>query len=131
MKLGTRTALEQIARRTVDVEFADLGFAYRLREMSGTERDKYEISAFKEIDGKRTVDALYLRARLIAFCMVNEKGERLYADDEIELLSNAVSASVLGKLFEAAQKLNSLDASAVDGAEKNFVSVPSDASTSA
>jgi len=120
MKLGNRTTLTAIPRKTIDVEFPETDTCYRLREMSGTERDKFEVAAFKDgPDGKRVVDALYLRARLVALCMVGEDGERLYADDEIAQLSDAVPASTLGKLWEAAQTLNGLDADAVETAAKN------------
>jgi hypothetical protein len=77
------------------------------------------------------VDPLYLRARLVAMCMIGEDGARLYTDDQISELSDEVPASVIAKLFEAAQKLNGLDAAAVEIAAKNSVSVPPDASTSA
>lgn len=132
MKIGNRDTLEKVSRRTVDVEFPEQGTAYRLREMSGTERDKFEVAAFKDgADGKRVVDPLYLRARLVALCMIGDDGVRLYADDEIHQLSDAVPAAVIAKLFVAAQHLNGLDADAVEDAAKNSASVPAGASPSA
>ncbi len=131
MKLGNRSTLQQIARRTVDVEFPELDTAFRLREMNGAERDHFEVASVKEVDGKRQVQAMYLRARLVASCLVDETGARIYADDEVEMLANDVPAIVLGKLFEAAQKLNGLDGAAVEDAAKNSASGPPDASSSA
>ena len=119
MKKGTRVTLQSAARRQVEVEIPELDAAFILREMSGTERDKFEAGAFVETDGKRSVNVVYLRARLVALCLVGEDGDRLYADDEVSQLSDAVPASILQKLFEAAQKLNGLDAAATEAALKN------------
>lgn len=128
MKFGTRASLQGIPRKTIDVTIGDDTF--RLREMSGTERDRFEVAAFKEQDGKRVVEPLYLRARLVAICMIGEDNVRLYADDEVSQLSDEVPASIIGQLFEAAQKLNGLDAAAVEAAAKNSASVPAGASPS-
>lgn len=131
MKIGNRASLQAIPRKTLQVEFPEFDTAYKLREMSGTDRDKFEIAAFKEdAEGKRHVEPLYLRARMVALCMVDDAGVRLYADDEIDMLSNEIPASIIGKLFVAAQKLNGMDADAVEVAAKNSASVPADASPS-
>jgi len=128
MKYGTRASLEAIQRKTVEVEVPEADAIFRLREMSGTDRDKFEVSAFKDdADGKRIVDPLYLRARLVALCLVGEDNVRLYADDEIHMLSDNASASVIGKLFAAAQTLNALDGAAVEDAAKNSESAPAGA----
>ena len=131
MKSGTRAMLETMTRKSVVVDVPEADASFRLREMSGTERDKFEVAAFKESEGgKRVVDALYLRARLVALCMVGEDNVRLYADDEIHMLSDNVPASVIGKLFAAAQSLNGLDGGDVEDALKNSASVPADALSS-
>lgn len=132
MRIGDRSSLQALPRKTVDVEIPEAGVAYRLREMSGTDRDKFEVAVFKEGEGgKRSVDALYLRARLVALCLIGEDGARLYADDEVHQLSDAVPAAVLGRLFTAAQKLNGLDTDAVEDAGKNSASAPPGGSPSA
>ena len=132
MKHGTRASLEGIKRKSVEVEVPEADAVFRLREMSGTDRDKFEVSAFKEDkDGKRSVDPLYLRARLVALCLVGEDNVRLYGDDEVHMLSDNASASVIGKLFAAAQALNALDGAATEDAAKNSASAPAGALPSA
>lgn len=126
-KVGSKSDLRGIARKTVDIEGLVDGVVFRLREMNGTERDLFETGVFKEedvtVDGKtetrRKVDPMFLRARLVALCLIDDEGKRMYADDEIEMLSGDVPSVVLGKLFEAAQKLNGLDAAATEAAGKN------------
>jgi hypothetical protein len=118
-RYGDRAALQAIKRREVSVPFPDIDAEFRLRELSGTERDKFEMSAFRDENGKRVVDTLYLRARLVALCLVDDDGRRLFNDDEITQLSDELPASVVNTLFAAAQKLNGLDAGAAEEAEKN------------
>lgn len=131
MKYGNRATLETIPRKTIDVEVPEVDAMFRLREMSGTERDKFEVSVFKEeANGTRKVDPLYLRARLVALCMVGDDNVRLYADDEVLQLSDTIPSAVLGTLFAAAQKLNGLDATAVEDAAKNSESGPVNGSSS-
>jgi hypothetical protein len=134
MKFGNRASLKSIPRKSEDVAFPELDTFYRIREMSGTERDRFEISAFKVTTNgsgeKREIDPLYLRARLVALSLVDEEGNRIYDDGQVRECSDELPASVLGKLFAAAQKLNGLDATAVEEAAKNSVSdLSSDSST--
>ena len=128
MKFGNRASLQAIPRKHEDVQFPELDTQYRLREMSGTERDRFEISAFKTTKNgsgtpSREIDPLYLRARLVALCLVDEEGNRIYDDGEVKTCSDELPASVLTKLFAAAQKLNGLDAT-VEATAKNSLSEP-------
>jgi hypothetical protein len=139
MKQGNRASLQAIQRKTEKVEFPEFDTFYLLREMSGTERDRYEIAAVKETydpkegNGKatprRTIDMLYLRARLVALCMVDENNDRIYADDEVQQLADEIPASVIIKLYTAAQHLNGLDVTPEDAA-KNSDSDQSEYATS-
>lgn len=133
MKFGNRASLQATLRKTIDVPFPDEDTFYRLREMSGTERDRFEIASFKikpnnngaeHAPQTREIDPLYLRARLVASCLVDESGERIYTDKQVQECSDELSASVLNKLFNAAQKLNGLEATAVEDAAKNSASDP-------
>src|SRR5580765_691528 len=126
MKFGNRASLQAIIRKTEDVQFPEDDTFYRLREMSGTERDKFEIASFKltktngaSTPASREVDPLYLRARLVAMCLVDENGARVYTDEQVRECSDELPAGVLAKLFAAAQKLNGLEATAVEDAAKN------------
>jgi hypothetical protein len=132
MTILKRNAFASVPRKTVELEVPEMGGSIRLREMSGTERDQFEVAAFREgADGKQKVDPMFLRARLVASCLVDDKDNRLYRADEIEQLSNDLPAGILARLFEAAQKLNGVDSKAVENAEKNSAAAPQGASTSA
>jgi hypothetical protein len=104
-----------------------LGIAFKFRELTGAERDKFEVGVFNDemeiVDGKpvtrRKLNQVHLRARLVALCLVGQDGKRLFGEDEVEQLSDGIPTAVLSQLFTAAQKLNKLDGTAEAEAEKN------------
>lgn len=137
-QIAGRNALLASTFRHVDVPIEGVG-TFRLRELSGAERDKFEVAIFNEVtelvDGKpvtrRKLNQLHLRANLVALCLVGEDNQRLFADDEVAQLSEGVTTAVLGELFLEAQKLNGLDGEAVEAAAKNSNADPTGASPSA
>jgi hypothetical protein len=80
-----------------------------VRSMTGAERDQYEqaLMAARTPDGK--VNIANVRARLMAFCAVDENGKRLFEDADIEALG-AKSAAALDRVFAAASELNGIGA---------------------
>ena len=129
----TRAAIEAARnnRRRIEVELPE-GTAL-LRELSGTERDKMEAAVHfvNGTNGERHLDPMDLRARLVALCLIDDSGERLYADDEVRQLNDAFSSSSLAKLWEAAQTLNAAQPNALEAAEKNSEATASADSVSA
>lgn len=123
---GNGAAYQEDEREIIEVQYRNK--TYYLREMSGTERDRWEMASFQE--GK--VNPLYLRARLVAFCEVDKDGKQVRgtSEKEVEAFSDKVPSGKLSRLFVAAQELNGIGADAVEKAEKNSASVPADASTS-
>lgn len=106
-------ALNDLAHE--DVEIPEWGGAVRLKTLTGTERDAYEASIFRP-GGKS--DYNNIRAKLLARCIVDEKGKRLFKDIEVDALG-AKSALVLDRLFERAQKLNGMGVKAAEEMTKN------------
>lgn len=76
-----------------------------VRAMTGEERDEFESVVFGE--GKR--DMRNLRARLVAMTLIDEKGKRLFSEDDVQKLAGKSSAA-LTRVFIVAQKLNGLGA---------------------
>jgi len=84
-------------------------------EMSGTLRDAWEqMLREKDLEGK----IISPRAKLIAFTVVNEKGERIFTDSDISLIGK-LSSSSLDKVTNVAMRLNGLSEDAVEDAKKN------------
>ena len=85
-------------RRTEEVNIPEWGGSVKVRTMSGSERDAFEIA----ITG---VSKSNIRARFCALVIVDEKGNRMFTDVEIAKLGEK-SASSLDKVMEVGQRLN-------------------------
>ena len=71
-----------------------------------------------------------MRARLVGLTVIDETGQRLFTDDEVDLLG-AKSGAALDRVFAVAQKLNGLSGADVEELSKNSSGVPSAVSISA
>ena len=72
----------------------------KIRVMTGTERDRFEAEF---VGGNKSVDMV--RAKLVAKCLCDEEGNRLFTEAEIPALGEK-SAAVLDKLFTICMKHN-------------------------
>jgi tRNA(Phe) wybutosine-synthesizing methylase Tyw3 len=100
------------------VEVPEWGGTVKVRMMTGSERDAFEMSIFK-VKGKDTErNFVDLRAKLVARTLINEKGERIFTDDDISALGKK-SAKALDRVYQAASRLNGIGKEAVDELTKN------------
>ena len=131
MSLLTKSAILAAADlKTEDVDVPEWGGSVRVRSFTGRERDDFEASMVRG-DGKdRKVDLTNMRARLVGLTVIDETGQRLFSDDEIDLLG-AKAGAALDRVFAVAQKLNGLSSDDVEELTKNSSGAPSAASTSA
>jgi hypothetical protein len=104
---------DDLAKTVVPVP--EWGGEVAVRMLTGTERDALYAS-LRSADG--AIDGVAFRGRLLVRTIVGDDGKRMFADDEVELV-NSKSASVLDRLYEAADKLNSTGAAAVEEQVKN------------
>lgn len=95
-------AAQDITSETVEVP--EWGGAVIVKGMSGEQRDAFEASVVHERGGKAEVDMRNLRAKFVARCVVDEKGARLFADEDVPALARK-SGAVLDRLFEVGQRL--------------------------
>ena len=100
-------------KKMVDFEVPEWSGAVKLRVMTGTERDRFE-SEF--VNGNKSVDMV--RAKLVAKCLCDETGSRLFTETEIPQLGEK-SAAVLDRLFSECMKLNRFSKEDVDDLAKN------------
>lgn len=98
-----------------------------VRGMSGLERDRFEASC---LDDKRQLKLDNIRAKLVAACLVDENGKRLFSDAEVAALA-AKSGAALDRLFRVAQRLSGLAEADVKELAANLPPAQSGASTSA
>ena len=131
MSLLSKTAiLAANDLKSEDIEVPEWGGAVRVRSFTGRERDAFEASMVRGEGRDRKVDLTNMRARLVGLTVIDETGQRLFTDDEVDLLG-AKSGAALDRIFAIAQKLNGLSGADVDELSKNSSGVPSAVSTSA
>jgi hypothetical protein len=123
MALDRKSILAADDVRKEKVAVPEWGGDVYLRVLSGTDRDHFE-----ESYADQKMKAFRIRFLLLALC--DERGERLFADDEGDILGKK-SSVVINRLFEAGWKLNALSQEAVDALGEDSPVAPNDGSTSA
>lgn len=112
------------------VEVPEWGGSVMVRGLSGRERDAFEADV-QEIRGKDVrVNRQNFRAKLLARCLVDESGKRIFGPDEVEALGGK-SAVAIDRVMEAALRLSGMGATDVQEMTENFTDGQSDDSISA
>jgi hypothetical protein len=109
------------------VKVPELGGDVIVRGMSGSERDAFEASLIEGKGRKRDVNMKNLRAKLVAYCCVDEQGARIFNDSDAAALGE-VRADVLNRIYTVAQRLSGI--SEEDAEELGQVSSPKDSASS-
>ena len=117
--LGREQILGAVDLPTVDVDVPEWGGTVRVRMMTGVERDAFEAATITRHGKKIEQNLANIRARLVALCVVDEKGGRLFSEADAEALGKK-SAAALNRVFAAAQQLNALTEEAAGAAEEQF-----------
>ena len=98
-------------KKMIEVDLSadgEWGGSVMIRVMSGSERDRFE-SDF--VGGNKSVENV--RAKLVAKCVCDSEGVRLFSEEEVPQLGEK-SAAVLDKLFSACMKHNRFTKEDVD-----------------
>ena len=107
-----KTELLRIALKTEEVKL-DQG-SLKIQEFTTSDREAFEIFAMKMNTGK----VKNLKAKLIVISVVEDRGSRMFGDDEIGTVSQLPS-TITEKLFNAILKLNGMGAASFSEAEGN------------
>lgn len=83
--------------------------------MSGFARDRFEASILGKNGGMNTTN---IRAKLVAACLVDEKGNLLFSEEDITKLGKK-ACTALDRIFAEAQILNGLGEKEVEELAKN------------
>ncbi|WLQ15649.1 hypothetical protein O5O45_06930 [Hahella aquimaris] len=103
----------------VDVDVPEWGGTVRVALMSGAARDDYEGSLIRlAADGTAQRDLTNIRAKLVAVCLVDDNGERLFSESDVKALG-AKSCAALDRVYHVAARLNRLTQGEVEDAAKN------------
>ncbi len=99
------------------VEVPEWGGHVFVKIMSGAERDYWEVLSTHQMREMKTIN---LRATLCVMTVCDEKGKRLFKDEEVKPLGDK-SAIVLDRIFDIASRLNKLTNDDLKELEKNLV----------
>ena len=111
------------------LEVPEWGGEVIVRSLTGTERDAFEDSVVKQRGNSRELNLRNARARLVSLSLIDEAGNKLFTDKDVDLLGRK-SAAALDRVFAAAQRLSGLTEQDIDELAKNSESGQSDSSTS-
>jgi hypothetical protein len=131
---GDKSTLLANAKKlnTKEIDVPEWGISVNIKELMGSERDRFESSTVK-IDSKTgnlVPNMVNQRARLVAMCLVDETGKRMFSDTEADILTlGSLSAKGLDRVYEAAQELSGLSNEGTDEAVENFDEPPTESST--
>lgn len=114
--------------KSEDVPVPEWGGYVRVRSLTGTERDAFELSIAGE-DNSKKKNLANLRARLVALCVIDEQGVRVFTDSDVHKLG-LKSAGALSRVFDVASKLNGLSPKDVEDLAGNSDADQSGSSTS-
>jgi hypothetical protein len=115
---------------TEEVDLSDLpGYtgSVLVRGLTGRERDEFEASVLVERGGKAVRDLANVRAKIVAKCVVDEDGKRLFTDSDVAALGEKAGAAI-DRMFDAASRLSGLRPGDVDEMVADFP--PADGSSS-
>lgn len=110
------------------VHVPDWGGDVVVRTLSGAERDAFEAANLQGRGRNQRVNLHNLRARLVALCVVDADGKRVFSDEDAEALGRQ-SARALDQVFAVASRLNGISEGDLEELEKNSASAPSNGST--
>ena len=90
-----------------------------VRGMTGRERDSYEGKVAGLESGQTgKMNYVNMRASLVALCVCDESGSRLFTEEQVESLG-AKSGAVLDRLFDICRSLSGMGEDAIKNSAKN------------
>jgi hypothetical protein len=108
MRLSKDDILKAADNAPEEVEVPEWGGTVLVRGMTGRERDAFEVSMMTSgRGGRREVNPVNVRAKLVARCVVDDDGNRLFDDaDATEL--GAKSAAAVDRVYAVAARLSGM-----------------------
>ena len=116
--------------KTETIEVPEWGGAIIVRTMTGADRAAFqEAIGSTDAAGNRQTNLHNILAKLCAITLVDEVGNRLFDESDIDLLAGK-NGMVLDRVSAVVLRLNGMAADSLGEAEKNSAAAPSGASSS-
>jgi hypothetical protein len=115
VRLTKQQILDVTDTKTIEVEVEEWGGTVLVSTMSGSAKDRFDASVMGKNGG---VNIVNIRAKLVAACLVDDEGNLLFSEADINKLGKK-SCTALDKVFAAAQKLNGIGNEEIENMAKN------------
>lgn len=120
--LSRAQILAAVVVPTEVVRVPELGGEIIVCGMTAAERDSWEASLFTGKGKHRQFNADNIRAKLVAKCVVDENGNRLFSEQDVATLGR-VRVDVMARLHTVAQRLSGItDADEEDAVDHTLTS---------
>lgn len=106
--------------RVQEVNVPEWGGIVLVRGMTGRQRDEFEASLLEPgRRGQSRVNPANLRAKIVARCVVDDEGQRLFTDGDAAALGEK-SGAAIDRVYEVAAKLSGLSEKDAEEMTGNF-----------
>jgi hypothetical protein len=129
MHLSRDDILKAEDRRTEEVQVPEWGGTVLVQGMSGQQRDEFEASMLVRRGGQMVTDVANVRAKIVAWCVVDDDGQRLFTASDVDALGRK-SAAALNRVHDVATRLSGLRDEDVEELTGNFGAAPGGDSSS-
>jgi hypothetical protein len=110
------------------VEVPEWGGSVKLVGLSGAERDLFDAWRITQRESRHPQRYRNTRAWLVAHCLRDEQGKRIFGDQDLELLG-AKSGKVLDRLYGIALRLSGIGEEGEEDAKKKSPDTSEDSGT--
>lgn len=117
--LGKEAILAAEDMATEIVEVPEWGGSVRVKALSGAERDRFEESMMAGKGTARRFSMLNFRAKLVALCVVDSDGARVFEDGDVRALASK-SAAALDRIVSVCQRLSRISEQDVEELQDAF-----------
>ena len=106
--LTRETILAKQELQTELVSVPKWGGTVRVRELTGSERDRFEAAMVRMQKGGSTELTMdNARARLVSLSVIDQSGAKVFSEEDVVRLGN-LSATALGTVFDVAARLSKI-----------------------
>lgn len=104
---------------TREVEVPEWGLVVIVRGMTGAQRDAWEESNLRKVGkGEYEPNLRNMRAKLVALCVVDEAGKRVFSDADAQALGEK-SGKALSRVSRVVQELSGISEEDLEDLAKN------------
>ena len=130
MRLSKDDILKAAENTPEEVSVPEWGGTVLVRGMTGKERDAFEVSLMQPgRGGRREVNAVNVRAKVVARCVVDDDGNRMFTDAEAADLGDLPAAG-LERLYAVAARLSGMSDGEQEELTRDFGLAGGDGSSS-